>query len=498
MDEEKGFSWKTLLAILVTIAGILGSVVTIINSFHAPVIVPQIDVFNSIPPEIIDGGEATLSWSVSGGKDAKVSIDRDIGEQPLIGTATVHPNKTTDYTLTAINSEGKSDSQTATVIVWQKNALSPSQSSIKEMADEAPIIVVDQMGRGDYPTITQAIDAAINGSKIIIRKGVYNEGIIIDKSLEIVGDGNLGDVVIRAKGAQTILFKAVNGVISNMMIEQNGGGDWFGMDISEGCLELRGCDITSDSLSCIGVHNDAYPKLIGNKIHNGKQSGIYIYGDAEGLIDGNDIYGNTLSGILIKDKANPTISNNKIHDSSQDGIYIYGDAEGRIEGNDIYGNTVAGIEIANNANPTISNNKIHDSKQSGVYIYGDAKGQIEGNDIYGNALAGIEIIGNANPAIIDNEVHDGKQCGILIDLNGKGTIEENQIYGNSMSGIIIRDGGNPVVMKNVITNNKYYAIFIYNNAGGTFESNNFSGNEISSWSISEDSESNVIKSENSE
>jgi len=67
-----------------------------------------------------------------------------------------------------------------------------------------------------------------------------------------------------------------------------------------------------------------------------------------------------------------------------------------------------------------------------------------------------------------------------------------------MASIIIRNGSNPVVRKNVISNNQHYAIYIYSNAGGTFEFNNLLGNGIDSWSISEDSEPNVIKNENTE
>ena len=135
-------------------------------------------------------------------------------------------------------------------------------------------IIVDQMHRGDYTTINAAIAAAAPGSRILIRPGVYDEGLIIDKPLEIVGDGKIGEVVIRASGKDAILFKTVRGKISNLLIKQNGGGDWYGVDISQGCLELEGCDITSDSLACVAVHGNAYPRIFGNKIHDGKSAGI--------------------------------------------------------------------------------------------------------------------------------------------------------------------------------------------------------------------------------
>ncbi|MFZ4661617.1 MAG: caspase, EACC1-associated type [Caldilineaceae bacterium] len=59
--------------------------------------------------------------------------------------------------------------------------------------------VVDQMHRGDFATIGEAIVAAKAGDKILIRPGVhaYEESLIIDKPLEIEGEGEDCDVIIR-------------------------------------------------------------------------------------------------------------------------------------------------------------------------------------------------------------------------------------------------------------------------------------------------------------
>jgi TIR domain len=117
---------------------------------------------------------------------------------------------------------------------------------------EASTIVVDQIHRGDFATISEAISAADPGSRILVKSGIYHEGLVLDKPLEIVGDGEIGEVVIRASGKNTILFQTVRGKISNLLIRQTGGGNWFGVNISQGCLELDRCDITSDSLGVDG------------------------------------------------------------------------------------------------------------------------------------------------------------------------------------------------------------------------------------------------------
>jgi pectin methylesterase-like acyl-CoA thioesterase len=58
-------------------------------------------------------------------------------------------------------------------------------------------IVVDQMGQGDCATITEALDAAKVGYKILVRPGLYEEFLEIDKPIEIIGDGEKADIEIR-------------------------------------------------------------------------------------------------------------------------------------------------------------------------------------------------------------------------------------------------------------------------------------------------------------
>ncbi|HSD58025.1 MAG TPA: hypothetical protein VLB04_07565, partial [Methanotrichaceae archaeon] len=74
-------------------------------------------------------------------------------------------------------------------------------------------LVVDQWCHGDHPTIGEAIAAAPPGAKILVKPGIYDEGLILDKPLEIVGDGDLGEVIVRAIGKDAVLFKTTIGRI---------------------------------------------------------------------------------------------------------------------------------------------------------------------------------------------------------------------------------------------------------------------------------------------
>lgn len=162
---------------------------------------------------------------------------------------------------------------------------------------------MDRSGGGQFTTIGEAIDAASPGDRIMVRPGVYREGLIIDKPLEIIGDGSVDEIVVEAENANAFLFRASMGRVANLSLHQMGGGEWHSVDISQGRLVLEDCDITSQGRSCVAVHGGAGPSILRNRIHDGEQGGVYIYENGKGNFESNDIFGNALAGVEVREAA---------------------------------------------------------------------------------------------------------------------------------------------------------------------------------------------------
>jgi len=351
-------------------------------------------------------------------KPRKVSIGSDGGavEQPEIGAAKA------ENTRAAIRNEPKT---------W--------------VIDPFP-------NRGDFQTISAAIQNASAGQRILIRPGLYREGIILEKPLEIIGDGRLEDIVVEAVGSSALVSKTDFGRIANITFRQAGGGKYFAVDIGQGRLELNGCDITSDSQACIGVYGGADPRILRNRIHDGKRSGVNVHKNGKGTFEDNDIFGNAFAGVQVK----------------QD------------------------------SNPIFRRNRIHDSRQCGVMCFENGKGTFEENDIFENALSGVELKTDSDPVFRRNRIHHGKQNGVLVHTNGNGTFEVNDIFRNANDGFRIQTGGEPAVRANKITANQGHAIRVLENGGGVFEDNVLSGNTKGAWNIHESSKAKVKSNGNIE
>jgi parallel beta-helix repeat protein len=318
---------------------------------------------------------------------------------------------------------------------------------------EPPTHVVDAWGRGDFTAVGAAIAAAKPGDRIVVRPGLYEESLVVDKPLEIVGDGPVEEIEIRARGAHALVFRASIGRVANLTLRQAGGrGGWFGVDITQGRLDLEGCDISSQSLACVAIRNGADPRLRRNQIHDGKQAGVLV---------------------------------------QENGM-------GTLEDNDIAANASVGVEIRAGGNPTLRRNQIHDGKRAGVYVYNNGMGTLEDNDIAANARAGVAITAGGNPALRRNQIHDGKEAGVLVYDNGMGTLEDNDITANAYAGVEITTGGNPALRRNRVNRNAYQAVWIHNGGRGVVEDNDLTGNSGGAWDIADDDQAGVIRKRNLE
>ncbi|MDZ8050376.1 MAG: right-handed parallel beta-helix repeat-containing protein [Aulosira sp. ZfuVER01] len=256
-------------------------------------------------------------------------------------------------------------------------------------------LTVSSTGSGDYKTISEAIKNAQPGTRILVRPGLYQEGVIINKPLKIIGDGPLASIIIENTNSNCILMQTDEAEVRGLTLRGFAGqknNKYFTVDIPQGQLVLAECDITSDSLSCVSVQGaTANPIIQQCKIHNGEQAGIFFQNNSRGTVEDCDIFGNGLSGIAIKENSNPTIQRCKLHDGKQGGVLIYENGQGTVEDCEISGHALSGVEIRTNGNAIIRRCKINQNKGRAIYAHDNGLGTVENCDLTGNSLGAFSI-----------------------------------------------------------------------------------------------------------
>lgn len=153
-----------------------------------------------------------------------------------------------------------------------------------------------------YPgqSIQAAINAANSGDIISVDSGVYNENVMVNKSVSLIGK-NPSNTIIDGNGTEmntVIITSHTNNVkIENFTIQNGEGSDPANLRI----VNSKGHKIRSNILrqSQYGLHiRDSNDSLIADNVIANNTNGIYI-------VNGN---GNKIIGNLIKNNTNGAVT----------------------------------------------------------------------------------------------------------------------------------------------------------------------------------------------
>lgn len=267
----------------------------------------------------------------------------------------------------------------------------------------AQIWIVDYAGGGDRWVIQEAIDNATDGDTIYVWNGTYNENIIVNVAVSIIGNST-ENTTIDGGGSGDVVRITVDGVnITGFAIK--GSGKTIGADAGIELFSADNCNIYQNKIfdNMQGIFLDwADDNDIKNNIVSlNNNTGIYIKNSNSNTIDNN--VANTMemgNGIFIIDSIGNTISNNTVNENPQAGIYTSTSSSNNIIRNNIVRVNVYGLRLWAGNNDFFNN--ILQKNNYGVYS------QTSLNNIYHN-----DFIDNTNQAYDegDNQWDNGYPSG---------------------------------------------------------------------------------------
>jgi len=348
-------------------------------------------------------------------------------------------------------------------------------------------IVVDPDGSGTVTTITEAVAMAEDGDTILVRPGVYDESIVLDKDVTIRGDGDRADVIIELSAEMprgdhdgfdpelptAFLIESADATLENLTLR----GESSRIVIQGGAPELR--DLVLDGVgrvylpsgwSVSGLHiHDGSAALISDSVLT--DTDMIIQDSSPTLLRNTFIVGALLVHVGEEEPrpTEPVIRGNTIDGSPKWGIAIWGSARPEVVDNIIMG-TLNGIVLDEPASaPVVRGNTISGSRSQGIRVMG-AGGEpiIEGNvltdnptgistsasnaALVGNMLSGgrvgISLFGGS-PTLRDNTV-DGTEQGLFISVGTTPTLEGNTVCGNETNLVAPDDFELPDMTSNEI------------------------------------------------
>jgi len=381
-------------------------------------------------------------------------------------TATVSP--TTPQNAIQNQVQPKRNSQSANVNVVQKT------------------VIVSANGNGDFARIGEALRNVAPNTRLIIRPGLYNESLVVDKNVEIIGDGKPEEIKIVAANSSCLQMQSEKAIVRGLTLRGNGartGRAFFAVDVPHGALILENCDISSDTLSCVAIHGaNANPFLKNCSIHDGADSGIYIFDNARARIENCDVYHNANANIAIKQGAHPTVKNCRVFEGNNGGVVVWQNgAAGEIENCEIFGHRLANVSVSDSANPSFRSCKIFGGRDTGVFVHQGGYGKFEDCAVHDNQKAEVVIIEKSNSALRRCAIYNGANSGVFVDKEAHALVESCNIYDNAEAGVSVKGESVAAVRCCNIHRNGTVAMRVKEKSAASVEGCDLRGNRIATW-----------------
>ncbi|MCW4016615.1 MAG: right-handed parallel beta-helix repeat-containing protein [Candidatus Bathyarchaeota archaeon] len=374
--------------------------------------------------------------------------------------------------------------------------------AVKVEAEPTTIVVPD-----DYSTIQAAINAASDGDTVYVDGGIYNEHVVVNKSILLIGKNKKTTIISCTDNAHPTVLVHKDGVTLTGFTIKN---------IAANVSESRG------RLACLHLLHVNQCSVYENIVSDGGY-GIWLYGS-----NYNSVYDNLVSnvnhGIMVESSWDNTILRNTASDSWT-GIWIDHASGNILRDNNMVNNlrnlAVTGTELTHYSNDIDASNRVNDkivyylinqqnleispssfpdlgflaliscteitvknlniaNNYYGVLLFDTLNSTITQNKI-SETTRGICAQYSFDLVISENSLSVHTDDGVCIENSQRIRVESNTIQNGGLSGVYLESSNNVTVVENVLKQNLNYGIHLEQSSG-----NALIGNKIvnSVWGIS--------------
>ena len=345
-------------------------------------------------------------------------------------------------------------------------------------------VVVAADGSGDYTSLAAALKAVGPNARVVVRAGTYEESVVVDGQVEIVGEGPRENVVIVGTDASCLRAEAGRARVAGLTLRGEARGDaaFFAVEVAGGELVLEDCDITSTTLSCVGVHGDtAAPVIRRCRIRDGADSGLYFFDGARGSVEDCEVFDNANVGVAITGGADPSVIRTHVHGGASAGVAVWQGGLGLLEGCEIYGNRMAGLGVSEGGRPTVRACRIREGGNTGVYVHHEGEATLEDCELFGHREAEAAVTTRGKLFLKNCRVHHGRGSGVVSGEGGGVLLQRCAVNANAASGVSVGPGSTAALLECHVNGNAGAGISVANGGVVKVEDSDLTGNRQGPW-----------------
>jgi len=284
-----------------------------------------------------------------------------------------------------------------------------------------------------YATISAAIEAARAGDTIQVSRrsgesqSVYNERIVIDKQLMLVGESR-DTIIIDGNSAGTVVSIQADGVQFKGFTVRNGGQQYSG--------------IRANSYSYV---------VIANNTVRSCRYGVVLLNSVSNTVESNVFFNNSMAAISLSQSVSNNIRDNSVSESAY-GIKLSSSNATFVVGNALSYNSY-GVYIEHSYNDTVDKNTLLRNKVDGIMPTSSYDIIVRNNTVSESAY-GIQLYQSTTVTVVRNTATNNSY-GVYLAYSGP----SNNIVNNTLSrndwGITLYSSSTNTISGNTLSYNTY-------------------------------------------
>jgi parallel beta-helix repeat protein len=168
----------------------------------------------------------------------------------------------------------------------------------------------------DYPTIQAAINAANSGYVIKVSARIYNENLLVNKSISIIGENSVNTVIYGNGNGHVINIISSNVIISGFTIQNATNWPYCGISIFRCNSIVINNTILKDNYYGLQLTQSNNSRIFNNTFINNSFAGVYVHD----ISSNNAFFENTIQnnfiGLLIQNSPSNIFYHNNLIDNT--------------------------------------------------------------------------------------------------------------------------------------------------------------------------------------
>jgi hypothetical protein len=376
-------------------------------------------------------------------------------------------------------------------------------------------LVVAKNGKGQCMSLRVALRQAGPGCRILVMPGVYRESLVVDKQVEIIGDGGPSEVVIESAKGPCLSLLAPGIRLVNLQLQGFCPDAAPALLAAQGDALVESCEIGAESGPALEVSGaGTEPWLRDCNLRSGSV-GVRVQPRAAVRLDDCLITGACRAGLRLEPGARAALTGCRIEHAQGVGVELLAGARATLEDCRVSGQEAGGVVLEADARAELKRCRITDSRSAGVlalergqatlddcdlsgHACAGAHGvagstlQLRGCRVFGNAGLGASMLGaglltldlcefkeNGEPAVLFQQgataqmkgckVFDGQSFGVVCGSQGRGVLEGCEIFGNAKTGARVEPGGSLLLVRCDLHDGRDTGILLFEDAEVTLE-----------------------------